>query len=108
LTFHNACNGFVEQHTQAVVGILQEALSNIVHHAAAENADIICRQTADRIEISVLDDGCGFDLAKAYNGPGLGLQAMRWRAMAIGGRIAIAGNQPNGAKVTLVMPCSSK
>lgn len=107
LTFHNDCNGFDEKHRHSVFGIVQEALSNIVRHAAAENADIICKQTADSIEITVLDDGGGFDVAQAYNGPGLGLQSMRWRAMAIGGRIAINSKQPSGAQIKLVMPCRS-
>ncbi len=107
LTFHNDCNGFDEKQSHAVFSIVQEALSNIVRHAAAENADIICSQTAGSIKITVLDDGCGFGLAEAFNGPGLGLQAMRWRAMAIGGSIAINSNQPSGVQVTLVMPCRS-
>ena len=105
LTFHNDCDGFDQQHSQTVLGILQEALTNIVRHAGAENAGILCSQGVDGIEITVLDDGCGFDVADAYNSPGLGLQAMRWRAMSIGGRLAINCKQSSGTRLTLFLPC---
>ena len=104
LTFDNELPGLDKQHSNAVIGIVQEALSNIARHAAAKNADIICKQTAEHIEISVLDDGCGFDLAQTLSGCGLGLHAMRWRAMSIGGRLVISNNQPSGAQVTLLIP----
>jgi signal transduction histidine kinase len=101
----NACNNFDEQHSHGVFLILQEALNNIAKHAAAKHAWIVCSQAGSGgIEITVNDDGCGFDPEQAFNGQGLGLQAMRWRTMAMGGRIKINSKLNSGTQLNLYIP----
>ncbi len=41
--------------------IIQEALSNVVHHASAKSAQVEVKKNAGSIEITVSDDGKGFD-----------------------------------------------
>ena len=45
----------------AIYRIVQEALSNVVKHASASTAWVSVREVGDRIELSVEDDGCGFE-----------------------------------------------
>jgi signal transduction histidine kinase len=99
------CLGFDAKHGHAVFAIVTEALSNIARHAQAKNVGISCRQNDGGIEIEVFDDGCGFDVAKAFTGSGLGLQAMQWRAVAMGGRLNIHSQPQSGVSVKLILPC---
>ena len=55
--------------------IAQEALRNVIAHAGASRADVRLRRTGDHAEITIADDGKGFDLAgslEAGQGPGAG------------------------------------
>ena len=44
----------------AIYRIVQEALSNVAKHAGAERATLQVRQLAERVEVTVQDDGRGF------------------------------------------------
>ena len=70
----------------AVYRIVQEALTNAVKHAGAEKVTLSVHQRADRVEVNVQDDGCGFDPHGVR--AGFGLTGMRERALLAGGRPA--------------------
>jgi signal transduction histidine kinase len=44
-----------------VYRIAQEALRNVIAHAAANHVDVDVRHNADHVDISVTDDGRGFE-----------------------------------------------
>ena len=48
--------------------VAQEALSNVVHHAAANFATVRLRQTDGGLSLAVSDDGVGFDRASREQG----------------------------------------
>jgi len=55
---------------------LTEACTNVVRHAYGERAgtlEVLVRQHADRLEVTVADDGRGLGTSPASTGPGLGL-----------------------------------
>ncbi len=89
----------------AIVRIVQEALNNAVRHGAAKTITIRARHTAKAVEVSVSDDGSGFDPSRASAlGPShRGLSAMRSRAQKLGGELFIASNA-SGTQVTLALP----
>ncbi|MBO0948196.1 ATP-binding protein [Fibrella forsythiae] len=64
---------------QSVYSILQELLTNTVRHSGASVAYVQFFCDEQTIDISVEDDGVGFDLATAQN-TGIGLQNMYKRA----------------------------
>lgn len=66
--------------------IVQEALSNVIHHAAASRVEIGTRLTAGgtRVEVWIADDGLG--MPAAVRG-GRGLRNMRQRAQRVDARI---------------------
>lgn len=64
--------------------IAQEALTNVLKHAAAQHVEISLREKEGRVLLVVHDDGVG--LAQAGR-PGRGLANMRTRAARLGGEI---------------------
>lgn len=96
--------------------IAQEALSNARQHAAATAAALDVAYLADRLELSVTDNGQGFDMgahvtafaASSHQPPearaGLGLIGMRERAGLIGARLAVETKIGKGTTVRLVVP----
>jgi signal transduction histidine kinase len=71
--------------------IVQEAITNVLRHAAASRAHVALRVEADGLEIDVTDDGRGGTPGTV----GHGLRGMSERAAALGGRVT-AGPTGNG------------
>ena len=65
---------------------VQEALTNCIRHAAATRVDVRVRGTADHLEVSVTDDGVGFDPQKRHGG--LGLRGIEERVRELNGTMS--------------------
>jgi signal transduction histidine kinase len=81
----------------------QEALHNVVKHAAAHNVKLVIGRVPDGIRIAVIDDGAGFDAAAVPPGH-LGLAGMRARAERIGGRFLVDSQPGKGTTIEVVVP----
>lgn len=68
--------------------IAQESISNAVKHGKASNIDIKLKSVNRRLELSVKDDGIGFEESQKTNG-GMGIHIMRYRASMLSGRLEI-------------------
>lgn len=79
--------------------IAQEALNNILKHAAASSVTLYLRANGNRVELEVIDDGTGFDLAQAEKAGGMGLKNIRERARKIGGSVEINTGPGRGTKI---------
>ncbi len=87
-----------EEH--ALFRIAQEALNNVVKHAAAEHATVRLRRSPPR-RLEVLDDGRGFDASAARVGRGMGLSGMRERAAEIGWELRVEPVPGGGTRVVV-------
>ncbi len=76
----------------AATRIIREALTNVSRHSGTKEATLSISNTSGNIMIRVEDDGPG---AVFTEGSGYGLQGMRERATALGGRLD-AGPRPQG------------
>ncbi|MGD8794455.1 MAG: GAF domain-containing protein, partial [Anaerolineae bacterium] len=87
----------------ALYRIAQEALNNTVKHARAGRVEICLRCLDGRtgIELSVRDDGRGFDPAEIAPDR-LGLGILRERAQAIGAKLEITSQPGEGTRVEVV------
>jgi signal transduction histidine kinase len=85
--------------------IVQEALTNVTKHAAAQAAHIRLAYTGNRLTITVTDDGStAAPVPTAERGRGFGLMGMRERAQSVGGSLC-AGHRPEGGfEVTTALP----
>ena len=88
--------------------IAQAALTNVVRHAGAGKLRVAVGEVSGEIELTVADDGVGFDIAqarrRAHEGRSLGLLGMEERAALAGGRIEIDSAPGNGTRLTLWVP----
>ena len=85
--------------------IIQEALSNVRKHAAASCVRVDFSLAGPQVRIVIVDDGHGFDPAAiAGQGEGYGLRAMRERAEAVGGSLAVSSVPGQGTQVVVHVP----
>ncbi|WP_433349244.1 sensor histidine kinase [Microtetraspora malaysiensis] len=86
--------------------IVQEALTNVVKHAATGSARVTLRYGPDELSIEVTDDGLGCREA-AGPSPGHGLVGMRERVHLYGGAFHAAPLPERGFRVTATLPIPS-
>ncbi|MBI4319748.1 MAG: GAF domain-containing sensor histidine kinase [Chloroflexi bacterium] len=89
-----------------VIRIIQEALSNVRRHSGASQAWLGLEAADEQIIVTVRDNGHGYDASRLSRGerPRFGLQTMRERAEAIGGRLEIKSQHRSGTEVRLTIP----
>ena len=88
--------------------IVQEALNNVRNHAEADSATVGFSVEGGELIVSVEDDGRGFrpEQRTRTGWPHFGLQTMRERAKAIGGRFEIDSTFNQGTAVCVRVPLS--
>ena len=83
-----------------------EGLHNTVKHAQARQAVVAVTDLGDTIEVTVADDGAGFDPTGSPPGH-LGLRTMRERAGRIGATLEIQARPGAGTTVRLRVPAEA-
>jgi PAS domain S-box-containing protein len=81
--------------------IAQEAVNNAVKHGGARHIEIQLSGGHDQAELSVCDDGSGFEPSLLGRGKGMGLHIMQYRAKMIGANLDIRENSRGGATVSV-------
>ena len=80
--------------------VCQEALFNVAKHSKARQVEINLKKEGAIIEMSILDDGQGFNLDQIISGH-YGLNMMRERAEAVGAKLSITSQPGNGTELML-------
>ncbi|MGE0274992.1 MAG: response regulator [Nitrospiraceae bacterium] len=84
---------------------VRELLLNIVKHAAVNQAVVKIAVSADRhLQVTVEDQGCGFDPATITGADRFGLYSLRERIEAMGGRVDVISARDQGTTATLTVP----
>ena len=86
--------------------VVQEALTNVRRHAAAQRVDVTISYLGDVIAIDVQDDGSGFDTGRSP--AGFGLAAMRQRIEELGGTFNLESTPGDGTTVAADVPVSAR
>ncbi len=85
-----------------------ELLVNVAKHARAGRAAVRARRDGDTVQITVDDDGVGFDHAAVQSHPdlkgGFGLFSIRERLGYLGGRLELESAPGRGTRATLIAP----
>jgi signal transduction histidine kinase len=90
--------------------ITREAVSNALRHGQATQVDIALRPLNSRgAELSITDDGRGFDPSAPGNG-GIGLQSFADRARELDAKLSIESSAEKGTRVNLafILPIFTK
>jgi signal transduction histidine kinase len=87
--------------------VTQEAVTNAVRHAAASAVRVALRSNASGLEISVDDDGNGFDVRATIGqsaSKALGLLGMQERVRLLGGEVRIVSEPGAGTRIHVQLP----
>jgi len=95
-----------ERVAENVYRIVQEALTNVSRHARAKHVAVHVSQRNGQLDVSVRDQGVGFDPAQADPGR-LGLLGMRERVELLGGRFEIESAPARGTLIRASIPLDS-
>jgi two-component system nitrate/nitrite sensor histidine kinase NarX len=90
--------------------IVQEALSNVRKHAGAEQVlvQVKISDAADRLKLTIADDGYGFDPARPPGRAHLGLAMMRERVASQNGDFNLVTGPNAGTRITITLPMTRK
>ena len=85
---------------------VKEGLNNILKHAKARQVRVQVGFSPAEFQIVIEDDGCGFDVAAPpkRSGGGNGLENMRERMRAIGGRLECQSQPGQGTRLVFTAP----
>ena len=91
---------------QNLLRIAQEAVTNALKHAHASRISVRLEREANRLQLKVADNGCGFELEDAFAGMGghFGLIGIRERAERIGGELRLDSHPGQGTEVEVSVP----
>ena len=87
---------------QAIYRIIQEALANVGRHSSAELVAVAIEYLDLTVQLTISDDGIGFDTQQHYDG--IGLHSMRERAESLGGDFKIESEAGQGTKIVVAFP----
>ena len=88
--------------------IAQEGLRNVVAHAGASRADVRLLRSGDEVELTVTDNGSGFDVASSLErGRGLGLVSIAERVRLARGTFGITAESKKGTCVRVRIPAKT-
>ncbi|MHC5033964.1 MAG: PAS domain-containing sensor histidine kinase [Planctomycetota bacterium] len=87
---------------------VRELLVNVVKHAGAKKADVSVACSGERLQVTVRDDGAGFDSSAIgphwQRGEGFGLFSIGERLDYLGGKLEVKSEPGKGTLVTLMVP----
>jgi signal transduction histidine kinase len=89
-----------------VYRLVQEAITNITKYAKAKQVWVTLASREGRVDISVRDDGIGFDTS-AQSASAHGLVGMRYRVEAEGGTLALQSSPGQGTLIQVSLPESA-
>jgi signal transduction histidine kinase len=90
-----------EEHKTCIYRVVQEALNNVARHAQASGVQVRVQRTEYGIDLTVQDDGTGFDAERVR---GLGLLGMEERVRHLGGIFAIDSHPGRGTLLRINLP----
>jgi signal transduction histidine kinase len=88
--------------------VAQEGLRNVGRHAKARTVKVSLRSLDGGLQLTLCDDGVGFDPARERVGPHLGLASMYERVQLLGGEIDLESIPGHGTTILAWVPLKEK
>jgi signal transduction histidine kinase len=95
-----------DKHRTCVYRVVQEALTNCVRHARAQNVTIEVHTRDGHLQVSVTDDGVGLD--PVHRRDGLGLRGIDERVKELDGTMTISRDAGGGTAVDVQLPLPAR
>jgi signal transduction histidine kinase len=111
LTRITIANGTLTAEREVVIyRLVQEALTNIRRHSAASRVSLSLTSASEGVELLVIDDGVGFDMAEMagyVRTSHYGLAGMRERVEAGGGVFSVTSAPGTGVRLRAWLPATN-
>jgi len=91
--------GGSQEQDLVIYRVVQEALTNVVRHAAASTVEVVLVDEPDGLRVTISDNGTGMPGV-----PGTGMMGMAERARLVRGRLEVDAVTGQGTTVTLAVP----
>jgi NarL family two-component system sensor histidine kinase YdfH len=91
---------------ETLIRILAESLTNIAHHAQAQNVEVRVEVKDKTIFLTVRDDGIGFDTSSIPSGH-YGILGIKERVRLVNGDFEIQSENGKGSMLKIAIPLSS-
>jgi signal transduction histidine kinase len=91
-----------DRYRTCIYRAVQEALTNCVRHATARSINVRVKSEGDQLEVSVTDDGLGFDSTR--RDAGLGLRGIEERVKELHGVMTIGNAVGRGTRLSIRLP----
>ena len=88
----------------AIFRIVQEALTNVMRHAAASRVNVSFKKEDHTLVLEVRDNGIGITEERIIGSKSLGLIGIRERVRLLGGEAVIGGKPGEGTLVRVTLP----
>jgi len=88
----------------AIFRIVQEFISNSMSHAGAGKIVLNFERSVNELELTLKDNGKGFDLKKAYSSKGMGLKNIYSRVQSYNGSISVDSKDNEGTEFKIKIP----
>lgn len=85
-------------------GITQELIHNVIKHAKAKEVIVQLVKRTNEVNLTVTDDGIGFEESKNNSSKGMGLKGIESRVDALKGSFHIDSNKGNGTTINIDIP----
>ncbi|MET0069137.1 MAG: sensor histidine kinase [Candidatus Thiodiazotropha sp.] len=93
-----------EEYKSVIYRIVQESLNNAMKYSQANLVKVKLSRTRDTIELSILDDGIGFDPSEIKGRLGIGLMSMRERASSVNAALQVKAAVDQGVEICVSFP----
>lgn len=101
----NIDNIFNKEQEVNIYRIVQESLSNIIKHAAAEACRVSVKKLAKNVNIKIVDNGIGFDSQEKFQDlKSLGLKTLLERTKFLNGTMKIQSRKDEGTLLEFQFP----
>jgi signal transduction histidine kinase len=84
--------------------VAQEGLRNVARHSGASRTELGLQYVDHGLQLTVRDNGAGFDTGQRRTGMSLGLASMRQRVISLDGRLDIESSPGRGTTVRAWIP----
>jgi len=93
-----------EEQSITLFRVFQEAINNIMKHAAAKRVEVEIIYSNDCVDLIISDDGKGFDTEDRYKPRSFGLRGIQERIGQMGGTVNITSRIGQGSRIAVCVP----
>ncbi len=98
-------DGRLDEQTETILyRVIQEAVNNVIKHAAASELSIQIAKDEQGIAVAIEDNGKGFDVSRLPETEGIGLKNIRSRIALLNGTLDVDATPGKGTLLAIYVP----